>query len=51
MGANGSKSQVHVQLGKPYYYTGDTVTGNAYAHIVSPVEIKDLSLKVEGARL
>lgn len=46
MGANGSKSQVRIALEKPYYYTGDMVKGNTYVVIASPVDVKDLSLKV-----
>lgn len=46
MGAGGSKGHVHVHLEKPFYYTGDTVTGSVVVHLEEAVDINGVTLKV-----
>lgn len=41
-----SGNSLHLQLDKPFYYSGDHVTGKLYVNVVSKVSIKNLHFKV-----
>lgn len=44
MGAGGSK--VYLQADKPYYYTGDAVTGSVVFHAEQPITLRKIQIKV-----
>lgn len=46
MGAGSSKVQVHVRADKPYYYTGDVVTGSVVFHTEQPITFHKINIKV-----
>ena len=46
-----SQNGLFVELGKPFYYPGETVMGNVYANISNPWGTKGIEFSIKTKKL
>jgi hypothetical protein len=42
---------IFIQTDKPYYFAGDTVTGNVYVNILQPYAGNTVYIKIKGQEM